>query len=750
MVDRQINSFTLAPTLKIGLLITVKSVVYSLSSTTKKRQLKNQVFAKIIAIAGWLVMITLALLVWHLSAQVLPMLQSPQIRIDKTFSLPSNTQVIQLNDIAQGRALLTLNQACRLEFHTALDSSDNLEKVKTIPGLCSDSIQTHSFKGDVYVARINKSGLLRLEKNTQLQKQIVSSLELSFAITGVSSQSNILDWDFAISETAIMVYVRLENQHTDSIWKVFWVNRQNTSEIYTDIVTQNDLGEPAELEVAPVLLPSINQYLFATETSLISKKIMGNESNILPIQSKVLGFNAVPSHRSIFIHFENNQLQKWSLVNSKGNLKFVPIFSIDDISPTGYMHFHRDENVAILVSSKSDTLTLVNYVTGELLSSFGLEALENQPIIESTWQNNNLYLATNEKIYGIETSGISSVSTLKSLWEKVQYEGYDKPEYVWQTTFASDYQEAKFSVVPLIIGSLKASFLALFIAVPLAILTAIYTGFIAPEKLRNWMKPTIEMLEAVPSVIIGFIAAIWLAPLAEHFLISFILFVLSIPFSLLLFAMAHGRIANALPQQIKQGWELPAVAIVLIVNAFLTIKLGSWLSIESADSDLSIVEFLGLHSFDKSTLVVAIALGIAITPSIYSIAEDAIYDVPSSLKKASYALGATQLQTLRKVVLTLAYPGILSAVTLGLGRAIGETMIVLMVTGNTPVADWDLLTGIRTMTANLAIELPESEVGSSHYQVLFYTALILFLFTFFINTIAEFLRQWLRKNYQSA
>ena len=150
----------------------------------------------------------------------------------------------------------------------------------------------------------------------------------------------------------------------------------------------------------------------------------------------------------------------------------------------------------------------------------------------------------------------------------------------------------------------------------------------------------------------------------------------------------------------------------------------------------------------KNTIVIALALGLAIAPSIYSLAEDAIYEVPVSLRRASYALGATRLQTLLNVVLKVAYPGILSAVMLGFSRALGETMILLMITGNTPMAEWDLVAGMRALTANLAIELPEAEVGSIHYQVLFLTALLLLVFTMAINTIAELLRLRLRKKYQ--
>ncbi len=140
----------------------------------------------------------------------------------------------------------------------------------------------------------------------------------------------------------------------------------------------------------------------------------------------------------------------------------------------------------------------------------------------------------------------------------------------------------------------------------------------------------------------------------------------------------------------------------------------------------------------------SIALGVAISPRIYSLAEDAISGVPDELKFASFALGATRLQTLMYVVLKVAFPGVVAAIMLGFGRAFGETMIVLMVTGNTPISSWGLIEGLRALTANLAIELPEADVSSAHYQILFLTAAILFAFTFIVNTVAELVRKRMR------
>ena len=137
------------------------------------------------------------------------------------------------------------------------------------------------------------------------------------------------------------------------------------------------------------------------------------------------------------------------------------------------------------------------------------------------------------------------------------------------------------------------------------------------------------------------------------------------------------------------------------------------------------------------------------TPTIFSIAEDAVFSVPKSLTSGSLALGATPWQTLVGVVLLTASPGIFSAVMIGLGRAVGETMIVLMATGNTAVMDFSIFTGFRTLSANIGVEMPEAGVGETHYRLLFLSALVLFGFTFVVNTVAELVRQRLREKYQT-
>jgi len=155
----------------------------------------------------------------------------------------------------------------------------------------------------------------------------------------------------------------------------------------------------------------------------------------------------------------------------------------------------------------------------------------------------------------------------------------------------------------------------------------------------------------------------------------------------------------------------------------------------------------GLNYDQRNALVVGLIMGFAVIPTIFSIAEDALFSVPQHLVRGSLALGATRWQTMTSVVLPAASPGIFSAIMMGFGRAVGETMIVLMATGNTPLMDASIFQGMRTLAANLAVEVPEAEVFSTHYRVLFLAALILFLFTFVFNTLAEIIRHRLRQRY---
>lgn len=337
-----------------------------------------------------------------------------------------------------------------------------------------------------------------------------------------------------------------------------------------------------------------------------------------------------------------------------------------------------------------------------------------------------------------------------AIWSEVWYESYEEPSYTWQSSASTNDFESKFSLVPLSFGTFKASIYAMLFAVPLAIFGAIFTAYFMAPKMRSMVKPTVEIMEALPTVILGFLAGLWLAPLIEEHLAGVILLIILLPVVTVLFGLTWSKLPGSIKHRVPDGWQAALLFPIIILGTFLAFWLGE--PVESAMFNGNMPAWLneqGITYDQRNSLVVGIAMGFAVIPTIFSITEDAIFSVPKHLSNGSLALGASQWQTLTRVVIPTASPGIFSALMIGLGRAVGETMIVLMATGNTPIMDMNIFEGFRTLSANIAVEMPESEVGSSHYRVLFLAAFVLFLFTFVFNTIAEIVRQRLRNKYGS-
>lgn len=340
--------------------------------------------------------------------------------------------------------------------------------------------------------------------------------------------------------------------------------------------------------------------------------------------------------------------------------------------------------------------------------------------------------------------------SFSSLWSKVWYEGRAAPEYVWQSSSASDEFEPKYSLMPLSLGTLKAAFYAMLFAMPLSIMGAIYTAYFMSPRLRGKVKPTIEVMEALPTVILGFLAGLWLAPFMENNLPAVFSIFLLMPLAFLLSAAVWPHVPAGLRRVFPPGWEAIALIPVIVIVGWSCVAVSPYVEIWFFEGSMrQWMTDVGITYDQRNALVVGIAMGFAVVPTIYSIAEDAVFSVPRHLTQGSLALGATPWQTVTGVVLPTASPGIFSAVMIGFGRAIGETMIVLMATGNSPVMNFNLFEGMRTLSANIAVELPETAVHSTHYRILFLAALVLFVFTFIINSIAEMVRQRLRRRYAS-
>ncbi len=426
-------------------------------------------------------------------------------------------------------------------------------------------------------------------------------------------------------------------------------------------------------------------------------------------------------------------------------------------------------------------------------------------------------------------------ASVDTLFNKVWYEGYAVPEHMWQSTAGEDSAESKYGLRPLIFGTLKATFYSMLFAVPLALLAAIYTSEFLHPRVKARMKPAIEMMASLPSVVLGFIAAVWLAPLVEQHLAGVLAVFITIPVAFLIgaylwqllpydmalrlrpwrllfvvltlpvgFVMGTSLVGPVLEHLLYLGdvrrflhgshripkvgnltaaWMLILLPISSVLVAFLFGRVvtpimrgraANWTRSQAAIYDL--IKFLVgvvavvlvawmfsfvlggimggdprgkdsiIDSYDpRNALVVGFIMGFAVIPIIYTIAEDAMSTVPDHLRAASLGAGATQWQTAIRIVIPTAMSGLFSACMIGLGRAVGETMIVLMAAGGTAVMDYNVFNGFRTLSANIATELPEAPVNSTHYRTLFLAGLVLFAMTFVVNTFAEAVRQRFRK-----
>ena len=340
--------------------------------------------------------------------------------------------------------------------------------------------------------------------------------------------------------------------------------------------------------------------------------------------------------------------------------------------------------------------------------------------------------------------------TLKTVFGSVWYEGYSAPAYVWQSTGGTDDFEAKFSLTPLIYGTLKGTFYALVFAVPMALLAAVYVSEFMHPTVKGYVKPVVEVMAALPSVVLGFLAGLWLAPMVERVVPGLFLLPLVVPVCVLGAYFAWRTVPLRIRGRFKTGTEVFLLIPVVIAGVWLAFSLGGLVETVLLGGSYRgwLLSALGLTYDQRNSLVVGVAMGFAVIPIIFTIAEDSLANVPQHLRAGSLALGANRWQTAIRIVLPTASPGIFSAIMIGFGRAVGETMIVLMATGNTPVMDWSIFNGFRALSANIAVELPEAPEGGTLFRVLFLAAFLLFCLTFTVNTVAELVRLKLRQKYR--
>ena len=360
-----------------------------------------------------------------------------------------------------------------------------------------------------------------------------------------------------------------------------------------------------------------------------------------------------------------------------------------------------------------------------------------------------VYLAAGNRLAELDLFNPHPEVNFKALFGRVWYEGYERPEYVWQSSSGSDDFEPKLSLTPLLVGTLKGTFYSLLLAIPLGILGAMYTSQFMHPTYKRYLKPMIEIMASLPSVVLGFLAGLWLAPRIEGAVPALALMVAVLPLCVLAGGYAWRALPRGLRGRFPFGIEALLFVFVLAFGIWVCFLLSPTFERLAFGGNFQswLLQATGLGYDQRNAVVVGLAMGFAVIPIIFAIAEDAFSNVPRNLVAGSLALGADRWQTVTRVVLPTASPGIFSAVMIGFGRAVGETMIVLMATGNTPIMEWNPFNGFRTLSANIAVEIPEAPHGGTLYRALFLAALLLFLITFLINTAAEVVRQRLRERY---
>lgn len=443
-----------------------------------------------------------------------------------------------------------------------------------------------------------------------------------------------------------------------------------------------------------------------------------------------------------------------------GQILYTKIKDLPELSGGGATDFSAAQrNRGFLLASKNE-LSLRYSTTEDVRWQTGTSYRPEKIALGPRWDSIFAYGDDqNLHIYALDDPHPNA--GWKAFFSKIWYEGKSSPEYEWQSSSGTSDFEPKLSIVPLFFGSIKGTFYAMLFALPIAVLAAIYVSqYLRPEA-KRYIKPAMEIMASLPSVVLGFLAALWLAPLLEDRVPSMLLMLVFIPLCSALLGSFWGRLPQTMRNRLRPGSEWLVIIPVILVSGYVAWQLGPLLEAtvfrvydpqlgaKVGNFPLWWTETTGTSFEQRNSLVVGIMMGFAVIPIIFTISEDALTNVPPYLTSASLALGASRWQTTWRVILPTASPGIFSATIIGFGRAVGETMILLMATGNTPIMEWNIFNGMRTLAANIAVELPEAPQFSTLYRTLFLGAMALFLLTFILNTAAEITRQHLREKYKT-
>ncbi|WP_159738631.1 ABC transporter permease subunit [Vibrio atypicus] len=721
---------------------------FSLRERDRKRLIKDRLVRLAVSTGGVGVLAALVLIFVYLAMMVLPLFADAHLTPDVAEKNINSSQAVALGIDDYGEHAYVISQRGQVAFWQLNSESSAPEKRVALGSdfqLFARSVASSGWFG--FATEQGDVTLFRPQMNSTLQGQqrvFSPRIEKYPETLSFDSNASLTQFSFALNQGWTIA-----GAFSDNSVQITWKDDIGSKRSYQFNQTFQHLDQL-------LLTPDGKTLYLRSGSELVIAKKTADSFTVREIVDLSLGqekhavtdIKLLSGAYSLLVSHKDGLVSQWFGVLNDGVRSFTHIrefklaselqFLLPETYRKGFYSFYINGTVQS------------HYTTSEKLVMFN-RAYDKAPSL-AAMSNNEKYLIAlaGDKLTLAKIDNPFPEVSLSSLWQKVWYESYPEPEYVWQTTSGNDQFEAKFSLVPIAFGTLKAAAFAMLFAVPIAVFGAIYTAYFMTASMRRVVKPSIELMEALPTVIIGFLAGLWFAPIVERHLASVIALMLFLPISTIVVGAIWHKLPKAWVGRFPNGWHavilMPVIALLAVGILSQSGNIEQWFF--AGDVRVFLAE-QGIDFDQRNALVVGFAMGFAVIPTIFTIAEDAIFSVPKHLSDGSLALGATPWQTLIHVVLLTASPGIFSAIMMGLGRAVGETMIVLMATGNTPIMDWNILEGMRTLSATIAVEMPESEVGSSHYRILFLAALILLVFTFAVNSVAEWVRQRLREKYRA-
>ena len=631
------------------------------------RAFKNQLASRSIAAGGLSIIVAILLIFFYLLWEIVPLFKAAQIEHWPTgssaqisYKSPGGGQTIYLAIEEQAKIGLRISDAQKLVFFDSQKGNILLEHtIKAPAGVKATSIAMVSEASRIFAIGFD-NGSVKIFKH-----EYTSTYPDGVRIITPSISYPLGEEPINVAPTSVEQFAISNDEENWSIvagsQKQFVQTNISAEEnLLTEEVEVTTQTNPlAHLPFIPskVLLLPGQRWMLATgegeqwqgKVALIDMQATRDKQLSQMIQASaqpISSFSLLLGGNSLIIGDVSGVISQWFLVrddNNQWSLQKIrqfegPKSAIADIA----MEQRRKGFAAI---DKQGFLHLFNTTANRIALSVKV-ANEAVTAIAYAPRSNALLIEQNGEIKQWSVDNEHPDISWQALWEKVWYEGYQEPEYIWQSSASNNDFEPKYSLMPLAFGTLKAAFYAMLLATPLAICGAIYTAYFMAPAMRKKVKPLIELMEALPTVILGFLAGLWLAPFIENNLAGIFVTLLGIPIAILGFGFGWANLPKAIRNLVPNGWDAALLIPVVILATLISLQFAQYVEVLIFGGDMRqwITDEVGIPFDQRNALVVGIAMGFAVIPTIFTITEDAIFSVPKHLSYGSLALGATPWQ----------------------------------------------------------------------------------------------------------